>query len=228
MNNENAVVVPEKVSGEIDRRVAWARALRVTSQVERDAAWGVLREVKALAESIKGSFESSVKAAHAAWKAAVAHRDSFLAGPAEVERLVKAAIVRYDTEAEAARMAEQRRLQAEADERARKERERLEAAAAKLKTPELKAERLEAAAAVIAPVITIPEAPRQDGESKAVIWKGRVTDHNRAVKALYQAGRLELLEVNGPALNALARACKGLMKIDGVEWYAETQLRVRK
>lgn len=50
---------------------------------------------------------------------------------------------------------EQRRLQAEADERARKERERLEKEAAKLKTPEKKEERLEAAAAVVAPVIRV-------------------------------------------------------------------------
>lgn len=51
--------------------------------------------------------------------------------------------------------AEQARLQAEADERARKEKERLEKEAAKLKTPEKIQERLEAAAAVVAPVIRV-------------------------------------------------------------------------
>jgi len=54
--------------------------------------------------------------------------------------------------------AEQRRLQARADELARLERERLEKAAAKLKTPELREARMEQAAQVIAPTVTV-EAP---------------------------------------------------------------------
>jgi hypothetical protein len=123
------VLIPAEIRQTVETRVAWARDLRIRNPQERDTAIAIVKEVKGLIKAVEASFDTSVKTAHAAWKAAVAHRDSFLVGPAEVERLAKAAIVRYDREEEEKRQAEQRRLQAIEDEKRRKEQDRLDALA---------------------------------------------------------------------------------------------------
>lgn len=224
--SETAVAIPETVKTAIEERLAWARGVTIRTGEERTSAVNAVKEVKALIKEIDERFDDSVKAAHAAWKGAVALRDSFRKGPEEVERLVKAAIVRYDTEQERIRMEEQRRLQAEADERARKERERLEREAARLKTPELREARLEAAAAVVAPVVTMPTAPRVDGESKSVTWKARLVDRCAFIRAAAAAGRFEFLVVDERALNDFARRTRGEVALTGVEFVKEQSLRV--
>lgn len=125
---ETTVAIPEKTRVEIESRVAWANALVIRSAPEREQAMAVVREVKGLAAAIKDRFEAMVTAAHKAHKEAVKARDSFLAGPAAVESLAKAAVLKYDAEQERIRQAEQRRLQAIEDERVRKIREKEEAA----------------------------------------------------------------------------------------------------
>jgi hypothetical protein len=143
MSEEQAVSVPPEVRETIETRVAWARAVVIGTAAEREAAVAAVREVKALSKEINTRFDESVKRAHSAWKSAVALRDSFLEGPATVERLVKAAITRFDDEQERIRLAEQRRLQAIEDERRRKEQAALEAAARVQREKEEAARRLE-------------------------------------------------------------------------------------
>jgi phage-related minor tail protein len=139
----NEVVVPVEVKQTIETRVAWAKTLVIRTPAERDSAIAIVKEVKGLIRAVESSFDATVKAAHATWKAAVAHRDSFLTGPAEVERLAKAAIVKYDREEEEKRLNEQRRLQAIEDEKRRKEQERLDALARAQREKEEAARRAE-------------------------------------------------------------------------------------
>jgi hypothetical protein len=68
---------------------------------------------------------------------------------------VKTKCIAFDKAQEAKAAAEQSRLQAESDARAEAERRRLEKAAEKIKSPELKQERLEAAAAVVPVVVRV-------------------------------------------------------------------------
>jgi len=70
-------------------------------------------------------------------------------------------------------MERQRRLQAEADERARKEREKLEKQAAAYKTEERREAKLAEAAAVIAPTVTV-SAPKAISTRK--VWKVKNVD----------------------------------------------------
>jgi hypothetical protein len=137
-----------------------------------------------------------------------------------VERKIKSAVLVYDRAQEEIRRAEQRRLQAEADERARRERERLEKEAARLKTPELKEERLAQAQAIVAPVVEVAQiAPKVEGVSTRKTWKARVIDAGQVPR--------EFMTVNETALNAYARATKGKMPVAGVEFYEEESLAVR-
>jgi hypothetical protein len=93
---------------------------------------------------------------HRRWTALLAAFSAPLDGAAKT--IKSKIIVWQNAEAEKAAR-EQARLQAEADERARQERARLEKEAARLKTPELKQERLEAAQSVVAPVVSVAPPP---------------------------------------------------------------------
>ena len=73
----------------------------------------------------------------------------------DAAKKVKQTIIGWQVAEAAKAERERQRLQAEAEERARRERERLEKEAARLKTPELREQRLEQAAAVIAPVVQV-------------------------------------------------------------------------
>lgn len=143
MSDEAAVIVPAEVKATIETRITWARALVIRSPAERDEVMSVVREVKGLIREIDAKFEKSCDTAHKAWKEAVALRDSFRLGPAEIERLGKSAVVKWDQDQEAKRIAEQRRRRAIADEQARKEREKIEAAARAQREKEEAARRAE-------------------------------------------------------------------------------------
>lgn len=107
---------------------------------------------------------------HRAWTALIG-RFSVLNDAA---KKVKQVILQWQAAEEQKALKEQQRLQAESDERARLERERLEKQAAKLKTPELKEQRMEQAAAVTAPVVFV--APPTKAVSAQKRWKVKSVD----------------------------------------------------
>ena len=73
----------------------------------------------------------------------------------DAEQKIKSSMLTYQSQEERKRFEAQRKAQEEADKKAMAERARLEREAAKLKTPELKEQRLEMAAAVVAPVVSV-------------------------------------------------------------------------
>lgn len=154
----DAARILQPIAMSIPDEIAYAKTLRVTNQAEADAAVA-RREImlanatlaKDTVNGFQGGIISKLHNLHRRW---TAFRSLFdpLEGAA---KQVKQIVIAWQEDERRKAEAEERRLQAEADERARKERERLEKQAEKLKTPELKEERLEAAAAVMAPVITV-------------------------------------------------------------------------
>lgn len=114
--------------------------------------------------------------------------------------------------------AEQRKLQAAADAKARAERARLEADAMKLKTPELRAERLAQAEAIVAPVVTVA-APvvATPGASTRETWVARVTDMAALIAAATPGSvAASFLLFNESAACAFARSTKGAVEVKGV------------
>jgi hypothetical protein len=136
----------------------YAATLKITSQAEADAASTrrdeMLTQHKLAKETIDGFQDGLINKLHKLHRRWTAFRGLF--DPLEAAaKQVKNRIIAWQEEERLKAEKEQRRLQAEADERARKERERLEKEAARLKTPEKREERLEAAAAIVAPVVTV-------------------------------------------------------------------------
>ena len=216
-------VTAVEVSSEIQTKVSgierWSQEVAIVTVQDRINAIEHLRMAKTWRKKVADWFKPSKDAANKAHKAITAQEKS-LTDPIDMaERSVKAKINAWDQNQERIRQEEQRKLQAAADEKARKERLRLEAQAAKLKTPELKAERLEMADEVVAPVVTVAPVEKVSGTAKSKIWKARVVDVSMVPR--------EWMTVNESALNAFARSTKGVVPVAGVEFYAESNLSIR-
>ena len=198
---------------------AFSGGLAITDHASRDHAMSGLKAVKVWQKKVTAWFKPTIDAAHAAHKAVVAQKRSITDRLDVCETDIKRSINSYDHDQEQIRAKEQRRLQAIADETARKERERLLKRAAALKTPEKKEEAQEQAAEVAAPLVQVAAPEKQKGESTSKKWKARITDE--------QAVPREWLIINEKALNAFARSTKGKVPVAGVEFYSESVLSVR-
>lgn len=209
---------PATVTGEISELEAWATDLVITTPEELTTAVERVKSIKSWKQGIVDFFASAKKKAHEAHREIVAKEKSLTDVADRVEGKAKAAIVKYNRQEEERREAERWRLQAEADERARKERERLEKEAAKLKTPELREERMAAAAEIVAPEIQVaaPEAPA--GVATRKLWRAEVTDASLVPR--------EWLIPDQAALDGFAKATKGAKEIPGVRFYAEDSLAI--
>jgi len=206
----------------------WANRLVVQTKDDYQAAVGRLQEIKAIRKRWTDYWAPVKASAHEAWKGIVAKEKAGTDICDRAEQTAKTKALAWAQAEQEKQAAEQRKLQAQADEAARRERERLEREAAKLKTPEKIQERLEQAAAVQAPVITLqtPTAGVQ-GAATRKTWKGEVTD----LAALLQAAvpgsvAAGLVMANQKAIDGLARATKGVVSVPGVRFYAVETLAI--
>ena len=127
----NELALPEDLKKEVITMEEMTRTVAVRSAAERADVYKFVQAVKAKRKAIVDYFADMKEAAHSAWKKVVA------AEKAETDKLdafevaAKRAILGFDKAEEEKRIAEQRRLQAIADEKARKEREKAEQEAAR-------------------------------------------------------------------------------------------------
>jgi hypothetical protein len=217
----------EVVRQEASAIMVWANGLAVRNADEYKLAFEKVKEIKAVRKRWTDYWSPLKTKAHATWKEIVGKEKegTDICDNAELIAKRKADAWRQEEERKAAE--EQRRLQAEADRQARRERERLEKEAAKLKTPELKQERLEQAAAVEAPVVAV-EKPAVEGVSVRTTTKARLVDMNALIAAATPGSvAASFLEFNEKAANAFARSTKGSVKVAGIEFYEERTSSVR-
>ena len=166
------VKVDKKTVTEIERLEGWAKTLVIHKPEERELAMDAVRQIKARCKNIIASFKENVQAAYAAHKAAVAHRDRFLKPLQDIESRVKDAVMAYDEEVKRQAEQERKRLQAIADEKARKEREKAERAAAKQRQREAE-QKAKAREAERAAKAAKDKAERERLEKEANIAKAR-------------------------------------------------------
>jgi hypothetical protein len=121
-------------------------------------------------------------------------------------------------------------LQAEADAQAEAERKRAMAAAAKLKTPELREARIEAAQEIAAPVVQVaPAVAKAAGEATVTRWKAELVslpDLIRAAAGGNQAAA-SMLAYDSAAGNGFARGTKGAVQVPGLRVYSEQGMSLR-
>jgi len=219
MNEEVAVVDKKIVEEERAMIVHRAQNIVIETRDQHIDAVNFLRAIKVAQKRVTELFGTIKKKAHETWKAVCKEEGDALRPLESAESMVKSKVIQFQQAEEEKRLAIERKLQAEADAKARREQEALLKRADSLKTPE-KAEALrEQAASIVAPTVTVaPRVETQAGTSLKKTWKAKVVD-------VAQVPR-EFMVVNQQALDAFARSTKGQVKIAGVEFYEETGMSV--
>lgn len=198
----------DKTKQEIEVYRTRANEITVRTPEESQAAEALLGELRTRKKAWLAAVQDTVKSAHTAWKAAVAHRDSIAKPIAEAEKVIKATIAAYAFECKRKAAEERKRLQAEADARAEAERRRAIKAAEKLKTAELKEIRLEEAEAIVAPVVRAEPKPPETKLSMVVTYGFEITDPAKVPT--------EYMIPDEKKIGAVIRASKGSVQIPGV------------
>jgi uncharacterized membrane protein YqiK len=125
----NEIALSDGLKKEVATLEEMTRTVAVRNPEELIAVYQLVQSVKTKKRMIVDFFADSKEKAHVAWKAIVGMEKNETDKLDAFEAAGKRAILTYDQAEEAKRIAEQRRLQAIADEQARKERERAEAEA---------------------------------------------------------------------------------------------------
>jgi hypothetical protein len=130
------VVMDESTTTEVQKLENLTKIVVVTNPQERELIYNEIKKVKGLKARIVDFFKPSKESAWETHKKIVANEQSFTSRLDAFEVAGKLAIQKYDAVEEVKRAAEERRLQAIADEQARKEREKQESAARLLREKE--------------------------------------------------------------------------------------------
>lgn len=194
--------------------VSIAGSYTVTSPEQYVAAGADLTRIAGAQKKLEAVRQAITRPMDAAKKAVL---DFFRDPEAKLEtakNTIKRAMIAYDEQQRRIREEEQRK----ADERARKERERLEAQAQKaVDSGKIeKAEQLQTrAAAVVAPIISTAP-PKVAGVSMREVWKFEVTDASAVPR--------EYCSVDEMKIRKVVQALKGDAKIPGVRIYPDKQI----
>jgi hypothetical protein len=222
---DKVVSMRQEATGVVD----WAHSLAVASKSDADEAMVKLAEIKGIRNRWVAYWAPLKKAANEAWKGIVAKEKEGTDAVDAAERLVKAKVLAWQQAERAKAEAEQRRLQAEADAKARAEQERLLKLAEQRKTPEKQEEYRQAAAAVVAPVVTV-SAPVADaaGTSTRKTFKAVLVDKDALIKAATPGSVAStMLVFDQRVADAFARSTKGAVAVPGVRLDEVESLSVR-
>jgi len=191
----------------------------VRNEVERDSMVCIIRMNKVNRQRVITFFKPQKDALNKAKEELMKIINPLIGRCDVIEKNAKQAILKHDDEQEEIRRKEQARLQAIADEQARRERERLEKKAAKLKSPERAEALLDEASSIITPVVQVEEQEKAEGVSARKTWKHRVINTDELDR--------QYMIPNDKMLDGIAKSTKGNIKIKGVEFYAESSLTVK-
>ena len=226
MNDENgqAVELKERAS----KVMEWAQGLVVASKADQDSAIATLAGVKGVRAAWVAYWKPIKDAAAAAHKGICAKEKEGTEIVDKAETIVKSKLLTWQQAERAKAEAEQRRLQAIADECARKTRERMERDAARLKSIELKQERLAQADAVVAPVVAVVADTATAGCSVSVTWKAELVDLDALIAAASPGSTAaSMLCFEQRAADSFAKATKGKVQVPGVRFVAVETMSVK-
>lgn len=224
-NDTQVVSLKTEASG----MVTWAEGLCVYTKQDADSAMLRLSEIKGIRSRWVAYWKPLKEAANLAWKGIVAKEKEGTDVVDQAEQIVKGKVLAWQQAERARAEAEQRRLQAEADAKARAEQERLLKLADTRKTEEKKEEYRQAAAAVVAPVVTVA-VPVADaaGSSTRKTYKAVLVNKDALIAASAPGTvAASFLAFDQKAADAFARSTKGAVPVAGVRFEEVESLSVR-
>lgn len=209
-----AIAEPTELADEVPAIVEWSKNLTIANADDYQEAADRLKQIKSLSKKIADFFTPLKRSADAAKKAILDREKEQLKPLDAAEANAKRVMMAYLHEEQRKALEAKRKAQAEADERARREREALEKKAAAAKKPETVAKYAEAAASVVAPVIHVPaDVPKVEWISTRKVWKAQVIDAAEVPR--------EFLIVDQKALDSYAKSFQERAKVPGVRFYTE-------
>ena len=228
MSEENKGI--EVVKHEASLTLMWAEELEVRNESDYKSVFEVVKQIKVIRNKWLGYWGKIKKDAYNTWKDIKEKENEVVKICDETERMAKDKAGSWRAKQEAIAEEQRRKLQAEADRRARIGRERLEKEAEKLKTPELKEQRLEEAAAVIAPEVKVESPAKVEGVSYRKKWCVELIDIDALIKEATKPNSIArtLVDFNQQAGDKLAQQTKGVIQVPGLKFYVKTITSVRK
>lgn len=213
----------EEQRSQIERSSGWAHSLTIdTVERRKEAATGI-RGLKKVRRNIADFFSEAKRAAHQAHRA-ICTAENTMAEPVEAAiREAERKAIAWDTE--------QRRLQAEAERKAReeaeKERRRLEAIAKRTKDEE-KREAWKAAAEAVEAAPVAPVA-KHEGEIRRTVWRAELVDLAALLKAAAggDANAASLLKFDQSTADRMAAIHKAPDVVPGVKFTEQITLSHR-
>lgn len=197
---------------ESNQLIVQAKSLVINSTDSYSLAGELWNAARSLREKIAEAWNPVIKKAHETHKQAIASRDKDDKPLEDVQRTLKASMIRWDQEQERIRKAEEARLQAE--QQKREEEERLALASALEE-----AGQTEAAQSIIeqpimpAPVVLENTTPKVDNFRARTVWKFRITDQAKIPR--------EYLVPDMTKIGGVVRSMKEATNIPGVQPYEE-------
>lgn len=208
-----------QLESELKPAIAKANEFQIENSQEYTAAAEFLKtEIKARQKQVAEFFKEMKSNAHKAWKS-ICERETEILNPLRLaEESLKTKILDYDKEQARRAAEEQARLQAEADEKARREREAAIKAAEKLKTPELREQRLAEAESIEAPKVQVSvESEKVKGISKRKEWVVSVTDEKAFLQAAIQTPvLLTFIHIDTAAIKKLCQSTGKAQVMPGI------------
>lgn len=221
--------VPDETKQEISNLaavIARAEGFAIATNADYQSASDLLRDVKSRGKALDEKRKAITAPLDAAKKATMDMFRPATDAIGQIEGILKKKMGSFVAEQDRLR----REAEAKAAEVARKEQEKLQAKADKLREKGCgeKADALDMQAASTVAVAPLIEAPAASGAHVRKVWKARLTDKMALIKAVAEGkASPELLDYNESVGNGLAKALKSGMNVPGVEAYEDVQVVAR-
>jgi hypothetical protein len=214
-------IIVKDMETEVSTFVEENNPIAVNSNEELNRATLCIKNIKAMQNKVKESYDGIIEKAHQSHKEAIAQRDKFLNPLKTLETKFKDAILVFSKKMEAEQAERIRKANAEMARVAEEKKQKLLDEAKKTDDAWDKEELQEKAQAIVPVTCDAPgKAIEQEGLSIRKTWKARVIDESIVPRAF--------LVVNESALNAAAKQegwrIAGIM---GVEFYQSETANVR-
>jgi len=207
---ENSLQKFEKEAPTVLERI---KAMVVKTAEEYTAASEFKKMLKERQKAVNEAFDPIIKDAHAAWKKAIAQRDTYLQPYVQAENEVNVRIKAYLAEEDR----KQREAEARVQEMQRKEAEKLQKRAEKAaeKGQTEKAEQLQEQAQQVQMVTPVVQSnvPKVEGMVKRKIWKFKIVDKGLIPR--------EYMMPDEVKIGAVVRAMKSGTDIPGIQAYED-------
>ena len=224
-----SIIIPEVMPEQqerISKAEAWANDLAISDNHGAEMAVVVEAEIGKMITGIKARFAPAKTAAHQAHKEITSLENSLVKPLESAKALSRTKRAQYQREIDAAHAVEQARLQAAAEAEAERKRVAAVKAAEKLKTPELREQRLEEAAQIIpeAPVV-VHEKPAAGTRANKKVWKARLVNIGELIKAAASGNHAaqSMLSFDAQAANRQAALTRDMVDVPGVQFFEEYQ-----